>query len=84
LLAEVLPLWAGDFSRPGGNRSGIARTGRESRGRAGEKAGVLNDCCADGILESTARLGQVGKEGEPRHFEEFINRGIELCDPETN
>jgi UDP-galactopyranose mutase len=31
----------------------------------------VNDCCADGILESTARLTELQKD-EPRNFEEFI------------
>jgi UDP-galactopyranose mutase len=32
--------------------------------------GGVKDCCADGILESTAPLGQVSSE--PRNFEDFI------------
>ncbi len=40
------------------------------------KAGEgIKDCCADGILESTARLGQPAanhSSAEPRNFEEFI------------
>lgn len=36
----------------------------------------IDDCCADGVLESTAPLGHAdrsdGAAGEPRNFEEFI------------
>lgn len=32
----------------------------------------LTDCCADGILESTARLAQANGKSEPANFEEFI------------
>src|SRR5262249_12782423 len=36
----------------------------------------INDCCADGILESSAVLGNLNaaeaKSAEPRNFEEFI------------
>jgi UDP-galactopyranose mutase len=37
--------------------------------------GDVKDCCADGILESTAKLGLASAgeaNGEPRNFEEFI------------
>ena len=37
---------------------------------------AVKDCCADGVLESTARLGKIepagSSPGEPRNFEEFI------------
>lgn len=39
------------------------------------KAESITDCCADGVLESTAELGrahQAAGAGEPRNFEEFI------------
>src|SRR5262249_54664898 len=34
-------------------------------------AGTVSDCCADGVIESTAPLGH-GDGNEPRNFEEFI------------
>lgn len=44
-------------------------------GRACE-AESISDCCADGIMESTAPLGYTNghdaRNGEPRNFEEFI------------
>ena len=40
------------------------------------KPGSIQDCCADGIMESSAPLGKAsaaeGKSAEPRNFEEFI------------
>jgi UDP-galactopyranose mutase len=36
------------------------------------KTGEVKDCCGDGILESTAALGQPSQSGEPRNFEDFI------------
>ncbi len=36
------------------------------------KPGTINDCCADGILESEVALAEAG--AQPRNFEEFIYR----------
>jgi UDP-galactopyranose mutase len=51
--------------------------GAPNSGKGAEcKNGSITDCCADGILESTARLGRANSHalhnGEPRDFEEFI------------
>jgi UDP-galactopyranose mutase len=60
--------------------SGAGNGGRASNGgRAGHgahcKAESITDCCADGVMESTAELGRApasARPGEPRNFEEFI------------
>src|SRR5262249_48719942 len=48
-----------------------------ANGKQCTPAGDVKDCCADGILESSAPLGQwkpAIPAGEPRNFEEFIHR----------
>lgn len=61
-----------------GHGNGIACNGdkkaHESNGHGngnGNGKPAVNDCCADGILESTARLAQANGSG-PANFEEFI------------
>lgn len=58
----------------GGNGHAAASNG--TRARHGEG---IEDCCADGVLEATARLvsgcnGSAALAGPPRNFEEFIYR----------
>jgi UDP-galactopyranose mutase len=53
------------------NGNGADGTHKNGNGQAC-KPGHIRDCCADGILESTARLGQGNGDGKPRNFEEFI------------
>ena len=59
----------------GGHSNGHANGKTNGNGQACEPAGV-NDCCADGILESSAPLVESLTAGlrsaEPRNFEEFI------------
>ncbi len=50
-----------------GHGNGI---GHATNGNGACKPGAVSDCCADGVMESTAPLG--GGAGEPRNFEEFI------------
>ncbi len=54
-------------------------THHERHNGQAKKNGTINDCCADGIMESTARLGRVlSKNGDaaaaaaPENFEDFI------------
>ncbi len=58
-----------DRARPGTNGTHNGNGHHNGNGR-------VQDCCADGILESSARLGPPGPSangsGEPRNFEEFI------------
>jgi UDP-galactopyranose mutase len=60
---------------PGVNGNGHAVNGKNGNGTPGVcKTETINDCCADGILESTARLKEAEQANgaEPRNFEEFI------------
>ncbi len=54
--------------------NGHAKNGGSSASAC--KAESITDCCGDGILESSAKLGQAPEAdayvGEPRNFEEFI------------
>jgi UDP-galactopyranose mutase len=63
--------------RPGVNGNGVHCHGNgNSNGNGNGKAKSVHDCCADGILESTARLGHANGNGAkasaPGNFEEFI------------
>jgi UDP-galactopyranose mutase len=61
---------------PDGGNGHCATAGRNGHAakRDGDaaKGDGLQDCCADGILESTARLKQFGTSAPPANFEEFI------------
>ncbi len=67
---------------PGANGNGHHRNGdghhasgnghhKNGNGTACKTADV-KDCCADGVLESTARLVPANGDGQPANFEEFI------------
>src|SRR5581483_9333734 len=64
-------------SAPGANGKANGHANGSAQPHACDN-GAVNDCCGDGILESTAALGlqnaQQGSHGEPRNFEEFIYR----------
>jgi UDP-galactopyranose mutase len=68
-------------ARPNGADTGRAKgpNGRMANGAANGtacKRDAIDDCCADGIMESSAPLGRpahaVSQSAEPRNFEEFI------------
>lgn len=61
--------------KPGGNGSRSPGNGAHAPGNGAHcKAESITDCCADGVMESTAALGSApaASAGEPRSFEEFI------------
>lgn len=64
-----------------GNGRGQAAASAAGNGHAPRHGEGIEDCCADGVLEATARLvaaaeggGAVCTGGAPRNFEEFIYR----------
>jgi UDP-galactopyranose mutase len=61
---------------PGSNGNGHAQHNGNGNGQHNGSScapGQVKDCCADGILESSAPLGQAnGHAGKPANFEEFI------------
>jgi len=71
---------AAPASRNGNGNGHAERDGNGRNGSCAPKA--VNDCCADGVMESTAPLvrpgthGSAGADGtgEPQNFEEFIYR----------
>jgi UDP-galactopyranose mutase len=69
LKAAAKPSGNGTAAHANGNglcKNGNGKASHNGNGRA------ISDCCADGILESTARLGQAKSEGQPANFDEFI------------
>jgi UDP-galactopyranose mutase len=62
-------------NRKGGG-NGSAAGGANGTNGACKTNGAVNDCCADGILESSVALAkpamQASEPSEPRNFEEFI------------
>jgi UDP-galactopyranose mutase len=61
-------------SAPTPSTNGQSTNGKSATNGSAGKRGTIQDCCADGILESTARLAKPGRNGEaaPANFEEFI------------
>src|SRR5262249_43702131 len=55
-----------------GNGLKLQANGNGNRKSNGHACKELTDCCADGILESSARLAKSNGEREPGNFEEFI------------
>src|SRR5260370_3874106 len=54
-----------------GSRTGAANGHTNGDGKAACQESI-SDCCADGILESSAKLMNTSVAGEPRNFEDFI------------
>lgn len=63
-------------ARFGSLKNGHNRNSANGNGTNGTRSTTLKDCCADGILESSAALAEArnGTHGpkDPRNFEEFI------------
>ena len=60
-----------------GSRNGTTNGHANGNGKAAACKESISDCCADGILESSAKLvkstnSDRAGQGEPRNFEEFI------------
>ena len=67
----VRPNGNGTSARTNGSGNGACKNGNGKAALNGNGK-AINDCCADGILESTARLGGSNPDGQPANFEEFI------------
>lgn len=68
---------AGNGASNGNGNNGNGSGARATPGNGAHcKAESITDCCADGVMESTATLGAAtpgaGRPAEPRNFEEFI------------
>ncbi len=73
--ARFGPLKTKAGAAPNGKGNGQSN-GKGNGNPASCRPGAVDDCCADGILEASAPLGEApppdGKGAEPRNFEEFI------------
>jgi UDP-galactopyranose mutase len=57
-----------------GKKAALNGNGHANGNGQGCKVKPIDDCCGDGVLESTAPLGKNSGDGEPANFEEFIHK----------